>query len=362
MRRGSIRVVELAGSPRERGLAHGERLATEIRAYADERMELVCQGRWNGRPIERTSVLALAEQCVPAHEAYSPELMAELRGLADAIGRPVAEVIAAGGFTDFVDVVYGRLGDGLVAEDDCTAVLVSDERAAGRGFIAQTWDMHASALDRVVLLDIRPAEGPRALVLSTAGCLGQIGMNDAGICVGINNLPGADGSPGVTWPVVVRKALLARDIEDALACITEAQLAGAHNYLLLDALGRGYNVEAFTTVSDVTELDVGVVAHTNHALAQATREVSQQKPAELQASSEARLRIARGALQSGMLELEDLIELTRHPTVCYAAAPPLELATCGATIMRPRSLDFWACWGPPDVNEYEHFSLAQTAA
>jgi isopenicillin-N N-acyltransferase-like protein len=354
--------VELTGSARERGLAHGEQCAERIREYAEERIGLVCRGVWNGRPLEREKVLALADACLPAHERYSAELTEELRGVANGSGCSPAEVVIAGGFTDFVDAVYGEFGDPAVPEDDCTAMLLPDGRAGGAGFLAQTWDMHASAVDFVVLLDIRPTDGPRAMVLSTTGCLGQIGMNEAGICIGINNLMGADGGVGVTWPHVVRRALLCTHVDDALACIREAPLAGAHNYLLMGPDGTGYNVEAYTTATHVTRLHSEALVHTNHALEAETIALSQDRPEDLQAASIARLEQGRAGLAANDLGFDEVAELTRHPTLCYAPTPPLELATCGAVIMRPRRLDFWACEGRPDTNAYEHFSLSRTDA
>ena len=108
--------------------------------------------------------------------------------------------MVVGGFTDLVDVVRARIGDAPI-EDDCTAVLNPANKV-----LAQTWDMHASALDYVVFLKLDPVMGPAVVVQTTAGCLGQIGMNEAGIAIGINNLT-AYGKPGVTWPFVVRKVL-----------------------------------------------------------------------------------------------------------------------------------------------------------
>jgi isopenicillin-N N-acyltransferase like protein len=104
------------------------------------------------------------------------------------------------------------------------------------------------------------------VAFTTVGCVGMIGMNEHGVCVGINNLSGGDGDVGVTWPFVVRKALQQRDLDGALRCVTEARLAGAHNYLLLDRAGRGANVEATTTRTVVTPLEGDAVVHANHCL------------------------------------------------------------------------------------------------
>lgn len=365
MARGPIRVVELAGTPRELGRAHGEAWRDDIGAYAEDRIALVCEGAWSHHPLGRDEVLALADACLPAHEVYAPELVEELAGIGDATGLSRAELLILCGFTDFVDTVHGVHGSGAgtpaPSEDDCTAVIVPDGRAGGAGFLAQTWDMHDSATDHVVLLDLRPADGPRSLVFTTTGCIGQIGMNEAGICVGINNLPGGDGRIGVTWPFAVRRALAQTDLDAALRCITEAPLAGAHNYLLFDATGAGYDVEAFSTRTHVTRLDGEVLGHTNHCLVPETLAVSQAKPTQLQESSEARLRTAAAHLEGGTVDVDRLMALTRDPVVSYRGAAPFHVETCGAAIMRPATGDFWACWGLPSENPYEHFSLAAVA-
>ena len=133
--------------------------------------------------------------------------------------------------------------------------------------------MHDTATPYIVMLRTRVTGRPEALVFTTVGCLGQIGMNDVGLCVGINNLTAADGKVGVTWPFVVRKALAQTSIDDALACITGADLAGGHNFLLLDAEGRGYDVEAMPTATHVIELHDEPVVHTNHCVAEITQAV-----------------------------------------------------------------------------------------
>lgn len=360
MGRGAIRTLELAGAPRQLGRAHGEAWRDDIRAYCEDRVALAAAGAWSDHPLERSQVLALAEECLPAHEAYAPELVDELAGIGDATGLGLPELIVLCGFTDFVDTVhgvYGAPGGAPPAEDDCTAVLVPDGRAGGAGFLAQTWDMHDSATDHVVLLDLRPDGAPRSLVFSTTGCIGQIGMNDRGICIGINNLPGGDGRVGVTWPFVVRKALAQDDLEAALRCITEAPLAGAHNYLLFDGDGRGYDVEAFSTRVSVTPLGDDVLAHTNHCLVPETLAVSLAKPPAQQASSEDRLRVAAEQLAGGEVTPERVMELLRHPVVCYRGSAPFHIETCGAAVMRPATGDLWACWGLPSENDFERFSV-----
>ena len=352
--RGALRRLVLAGDAARRGSAHGEAHAEEIRRYAEERVQLASNGVWAGRPATRDDVLGLASAMLPAHRAYSPALCAEMEAMARAAGLSAAEAVIAGGFTDFVDAVRAR-ADAAPEEDDCTAVLVPTARAVGsEPLFAQTWDMHDSATEYVVLLDVRPQDGPRALVFSTLGCLGQIGMNEAGICIGINNLAAAVGRIGVTWPLVVRRALEATCIEDALAAVVDADLAGAHNYLLLDAVGRGFNVEAMPAHKQVRALTDEPLFHTNHCLEPEARAHEAARPPQILASSVERLRRARELLADGPIGVERLVAMTRDPeAICQRSRPPFHIESSGAVLLRPARGELQAVWGLPSENEYE---------
>jgi isopenicillin-N N-acyltransferase-like protein len=353
-----IRRIALEGAPDRIGREHGARYREEIRRYADDRVRLASNGSWAGRPATREDVLNLAESMLPAHRAYAPDLTDEMAAMAEASGLSVAEAIIVGGFTDFVDAVRANANE-VHEEDDCTAVLVPDALASGHGFLAQTWDMHDSATEHVVLLEIAPNDGPRAFVYSTVGCLGQIGLNEAGIAVGINNLTASTGGPGVTWPFVVRKALQQSDIEAALACIVDADLAGAHNYLLLDSRGHGYNVEAMPNGCTVTKLEDRPLSHTNHCLHAAAEREQAERPPALLDSSKRRL-VRADALLAGNdpITIDRLIEMTRDPeAICQVSTEPFHIESSGGAIMRPATGEIWAVWGLPSENEYEAFSF-----
>ncbi len=342
-----IRVLRLEGTPRERGCAHGLEYGASIREYTRERVRLAADGSWAGRPATERDILALAEEMLPAHRDYAPDLCLELEAMAEAAGISAAEAIIVGGFTDFVDAVRARAGEATLEEDDCTALLTSE-------YLAQTWDMHASATPHVVLLDVRDAPG--CLVFSTVGCLAQIGMNAAGIAIGINNLVSTDGRVGVTWPFVVRKVLQQTSLDAALECILQAPLAGAHNYLLLDASGHGYNLEAMPTHTAITRLESTALVHTNHCLdAVASRREAARAPALLSSSRD---RLARAvALADGPLDLEQLLAMTRDPIICRRPEPPYHVESSGAVVMRPSTRELWAVWGVPADHDYEHFRV-----
>lgn len=336
------------------GHAHGTTHAAEIQAYTKERIELVMSGLWSGVELARGEVLEVAEACLEAHERQSASLYEEMAAMADGAGITLAEAVVVGGFTDFVDTVRAEMGAGHPAqllEDTCTAFIVPDHRADGAGFLGQTWDMHASATDHVILLRAEPDDGPGALVFTTTGCLGQIGMNELGLCVGINNLSAADGRTGVMWPTVVRQALSCENAEEARDVILAADLAGGHNYLVFDRAGSGYNIEAMPTARPVTRLGSAALVHTNHTTTAATDAVQSSRPPDLHENSHRRMITAMEQLDRHDLVADDLMELTRRG-VCQVAEAPYHVETSGATVMRPKTTDFWAVWGLPSMNDY----------
>ena len=359
-----LRVLEVSGSFYEMGVQHAQKYSDAIHEFTKDRIQLSMGEAWTGRNISREAVLALADACVAEHEAYSPELMDELRGMSDVTGLSSGELIINNGFTDFIDVVYA-LGEEQEAKipqrvaDDCTAFLVSNEIAdGGRGFFGQTWDMHATATPHVILLNGKPDNAPDFLAFTITGCVGMIGMNEHGIAVGINNLLGGDGQIGVNWTFVIRKVLMQDNIEDALACITEAKLAGAHNFMIMDKHGNGYNAEAMSTRKVVTPLENGnSLIHTNHCIVEYTREVERERHEESLASSRKRLDVAQNHLKNRPVTVEALMELTRADHICAESTHPFHSETAGATIMQPATGNFWAVWGRPVENDYEHFKI-----
>lgn len=353
-----IRVLSLPGDPVSLGSAHGRTFAREIEEFAKDRF---LRSRMEA-DLSDGQLRDLAAVCLPFHRDYAPDLYEEMTAMADEAGITAAEAMIVGGFTDFIDAVRAHAG-GAAVSDNCTAVLVPDHAAGGAGFLAQTWDMHASAAPHVVMLRLEPDTGPAALIYSTVGCLGQIGMNEAGIAVGINNLTSDDGGVGVTWPFVVRKVLQQTNLEAAVDCVMNVPLAGGHNYLLFDRRGRGFNVEAMPTARRVTELGAEPLVHTNHCLFPETQAVEAFRPPELAFSSATRLEDAARLLRERPVTEKTLMALTRdEDSICRHPTPTDTYQTCGAVIMRPRNGQMWACWGVPSESEYQRFELEGASA
>jgi isopenicillin-N N-acyltransferase-like protein len=202
------------------------------------------------------------------------------------------------------------------------------------------------------------------MIFTTHGTLGQIGMNEAGIAIGINNLSMDDGRIGVTWPFVVRKALRQTSFAEAMMCISEAPLAGGHNFLVLDRFGEGASVEATSSAMAVDPLSDDPLIHTNHCLFPETASFESARPVSLQASSDDRLSDATSLVADRSVHTSaSLIALLRDErTICRRPIPPFDYESSGAVVMRPATGDMWACWGNPADNQFEKFSVGDVVA
>jgi isopenicillin-N N-acyltransferase-like protein len=343
MNSGPLRVLEIFGDARDFGRTHGTECRRLIREYLEERLGLSGDATWAGHDAEARTVLALAETTLIHHRAYSADLYDEMLAMAEAAGITPAEAVVVGGFTDLVDVV--RAHDGWAPiEDDCTAVI-----DPGAGVLAQTWDMHASAGEYVVMLKLDPLHGPAAVVQTTAGCLGQIGMNEAGIAVGINNLTSI-GKPGVTWPFVVRRALQQTSLDGAVEAVLSADLAGGHNYLIMGPDGAGVNVEAMPGTVRVDRVTDHPFVHTNHCLDDGTRLEEGRRPPEHVLGSQTRLELGTDLAR-------DLDAFFADPAIARRAASRQDVATCGAVMIWPRQRRLDSVWGLPGEAPWETFRL-----
>lgn len=340
---GPFRVLEVYGEPVDLGRAHGETCAAMIRKYTDDRLGLSTQEGWSGGAAERDLILSCADDTLAHHERYSESLYAEMLAMAEAAGITPQEAVTVGGFTDIVDVVRARVGS-APAEHNCTGVAHPEA-----GVFAQTWDMHASAGEFVIMLKIDPIEGPDAFVQTTTGCLGQMGMNEAGIAVGINNLTSM-GKPGVTWPFVVRKVLEQTDFDEAVQCVLDADLAGGHNFFVMGPDREAAMIEAMPNNKRVERSEGPPLVHSNHCLHPDTAAEEGERQQEWVDNSLHRLR-------TGSELAHDMEAFFAEPAISRRANEPHEVATCGAVVIEPAERRMRAVWGVPGDHPWETFQL-----
>ncbi|QLA14673.1 C45 family autoproteolytic acyltransferase/hydolase [Desulfolutivibrio sulfoxidireducens] len=367
-----IPVIDLSGTPYEMGLAHGRAMKDAIRDFAAS-IATVHQANNPFLKADHESLAAYCLRNLGFLEAFSPDLVQEMRGIAEGAGLPFMDILHLNCFLELEDLRAPGLGGRALPDAlwGCTTMnVMADASADGRPCLAQTYDMERYYQKYLCLLCIKPEKGPEALVVSFAGILGLNGLNSAGVALVINKVAATDARPGVIYPFIVRKALAARRIGDALGAVIFSSRATGIIYQLA---GAGVAFCAETSASRYKLLDItGAMAHTNHYLSERMRAF--ETPHWLShGGSMVRKQVAQAFLDAhhGRLDPELLKELSRnhvnHPRCICAHGFPGEdektaFHTVFAVVMDPAAGWLDLCRGNPCENSYRRFRLESGAA
>jgi len=223
---GKLRVVELKGTPYERGETHGRALRQEIQELTT---------RWKA-DLEKTygvpaqtfiDNLLKATDFEPAIERWTPGLLDEVRG------------IAAGAGVDFKTIYAFQLEDEIWAMADdlvpakCTTI-AAGKRGDSPAFVAQNMDIPTFYHGSQTVLRIEgSAVEPTALVFTVPGAVAVNGLNDRSVAVCVNAVTQLAYSPkGLPVAFVLRGILRQKTYQDAVRFLKEIQPAAPQNYVI----------------------------------------------------------------------------------------------------------------------------------
>jgi isopenicillin-N N-acyltransferase-like protein len=349
------------------GRRHGQVLKEAIHAFLDG----VDGVHRNNNVCARTDRERLVAFCLRNQgflRSFSPDLHAEMTGIADGADLSVEEVLYLNAFLELEDLRAPSLGGGLLhaPRRGCTTFCVTAEAGAeGRAFLGQTYDMEKYYEQFICLLRLHPENGPVQLVVSLPGVLGLAGLNSVGTGLVINKVVASDAAPGVVYPFIVRKALAAERIGDSLGAVIFSPRAAGMTYQLAGD-GAAFCAETSASHYELLEPD-GVLAHTNHWLAPGMRRfetagwLSHGGSMVRKQAAERFLRSRRGSLSMDMLK-ELSRDHTNYPRCICAHGFPEEdetraFHTVFALIMEPAAGRFEFCLGNPCENAYSAYEL-----
>ncbi|MFJ6618290.1 C45 family autoproteolytic acyltransferase/hydrolase [Kitasatospora sp. NPDC091335] len=250
MRVNGAPLLELSGPPHTRGFAHGRALAGRLRGFLDD--SLARLGHLSDRPMD----LDALRPSIAAHREVVattlPDLAEEVDGLAAGAGIERDEAW-------LLQLRRELLGYSRVTAGDCTTYA----SVRGGPVLAQTVDLNGNLDDQIAVLAV---SGPRhrSLVLSFAGLLGYLGVNDAGIAVGLNLVLGGEWEPGVPPYLAIRHVLDSADsVDHAVELLCGLPLASSRSFTVCGE-ERAVCVESLGRERSV--LEDADPAHTNHFL------------------------------------------------------------------------------------------------
>lgn len=261
-----VPVIELNGNSYNRGLEHGTKLKNEI-ATVFTKWKSNIRFAIKGDPDSMLTVFRKSTNFLPITEKNTPNILKELRGIADGSGQTFEDVFAF----QLVDEFWVYLDKQFnTTNHHCSGMGVS-ATANHPAYIAQNMDLDNYMQGFQILLHIEAtANEPEQYILSCAGLVALNGMNGRGIGLCTNTLMELQSSPdGLPVAFIVRGILSKQNGNDATEFLKTVKHASGQNYIL----GINDSVYDFEASSNQvirflpkTE-EKSIVYHTNHALA-----------------------------------------------------------------------------------------------
>ena len=361
----SDHLLAVTGSPYERGVAQGRAFRDAIAGHSQTLLS-VWRKQGIDDPLEHRARLLRETRFEDAIERHTPHLLREVEGIAAGSGLSRAEAYAL----QLLDEEWAfrvRLKGGPRLQK-CSSFAVRND-AAEVTWIGQNMDLGAYTDGLQRLVRHGPCDGrPGAMVVSVAGMLGLLGVNDAGVGVCVNSIPQVpSGVEGVPVAFVVRHLLEARSAAEASDWCRRLPHASNQHYLIADA---SLIVSLEASSEEVVELPLTAPdrsLHTNHPLARGARYP------EGEENSVARLRSLDHRLGQGAPVLADLkgaltsCDDERHP-VCRLRSDdlgPISFTTASMISELPGNaapVQAWVSFGPPSQGGYRAFTLSRARA
>jgi len=355
---GGPTVVELSGSPGERGFQHGQALADAIQKHYDCWM---ADAAAITPPVDERDVLAYTMSHLPESRAYAPDLVDEVSGIADGAGLPFEKVW----FLNCFDEADGfRLYRKLNAGHACTTLAATGRSTTdGTTYVGQTWD--ALEWMKPVILDISPGGGEiGALVYTHAGILAGTGMNTAGLALVWDTLRCLDARSGVPCTLLIRKALQQTKLGDAVRETVSGVRAAGFNFTI-GADFAAVNVEATATRERIRYVSRHL-GHANHYDEPDLLQFEGDPPTEPSGTS----RIRSGRMNqlldeaAGQIDLETCKRIFKdhanHPgSICrHKDLPKIPYYTVSALVYVPSQRLMLVTDGPACQNPFVEYRLA----
>ncbi|MBN1333844.1 MAG: hypothetical protein JW971_08760 [Synergistales bacterium] len=245
---------KIEGNPYERGIAYGRRTA-----------ELIEISIWNySKMFEAFSDLTWSDarkrslDFLPSIEAYTPDLLDEMKGIAEGSGLTFEDILTLNSRSE---IVLDTSVDG------CTAFGVTPEFSSeGKTYICQNWDWIRRQKDTLVVIEIAQEPSPSILMIAEAGIISGKGLNSSGLGVCFNALSTGQGKPGIPVHVLLRRILDSKTLGDAVESVASAERASSGNFLIGTSEGEIINIESAPEDFGVLYAEKGYLAHTNHFL------------------------------------------------------------------------------------------------
>jgi isopenicillin-N N-acyltransferase-like protein len=258
-------LIEISGSPRERGRQYGRQAADRIRKgtthYFAQLKEL---------SLNAGGVAELVRDYLPVIESFEPTYLEEMRGIADGASVPFEDVVLLNARTEILKLAKPEVRARLKTPDEpdgCTGVVVLPlASGSGRLIHAQNWDWKRECAETAVVLKVHRDDGPDLITFTEAGALGRCGFNAVGIAITANYLE-CDRDyrqVGVPLALIRRKVLESEHVALAMRTVYCTRKSAANNMIVSHRDGVAIDFECAPDETFQVHPDRGLLVHANH--------------------------------------------------------------------------------------------------
>lgn len=258
-------LVEVSGSPRERGRQYGEQASERIRLGIDHYSSQIGNHKPNGNDIA-----ALVRKFEPAIDRFDPTYLEEMRGIAEGAGVAFESIVLLNARTEILKLARRPVADWETLDeepDGCTGVVVMPEATKDGSLIhAQNWDWKAECAETAVVLKIKREDGPDILTFTEAGALARSGFNAAGIAITANYLETDRDYQrlGVPLALIRRKVLEQKQLAASMHAVYTTRKSAANNMIVSQANGIAIDFECAPDETFQVLPERGLIVHANH--------------------------------------------------------------------------------------------------
>jgi isopenicillin-N N-acyltransferase-like protein len=361
--RPSLTLIELSGKPFERGRQYGARLKGPLGKFVDG--FLYSSDPMGFQNLSRDLAVRLARKHSPFLEEYSPELLEEMKGIADGSGRLYEEILMVNLMEERSGLTTANGSDWTSNRPGCTGFAATG-KATGTGetILGQSWDGNFDSVkwNSSVLLKEKRNVGPDILVYTYPGNIANAGMNSNGISISWTSVPALEYGVGVPTYSIVAEVLRQKRIGDAVEAVMNAKRAGCFQFFIADAT-EIYSLEATPSDVDVT-YSTKYMAHANHYTSEKFR--SKQDMSSLGGSTINRCNRMNGIMEEncGSIDLNVCMNAFKdhvnYPySICQHPVPEENktFVTYDCWVMMPAKKEWWLARGPACMNEYKKYTL-----
>lgn len=359
-------LIELAGKPYERGLAHGKAVPDRIRGSI-----ALYRGELERRDLKPADIHRLAREFAPHVGAYEAAYLEEMQGIADGAGVALEDIVLVNCRTEMMFGAQQAL-DRHSKTDGCTAAIVLPEASEDGLLIhAHNWDWREQCVDTGVVLRIRRDDGPDILTFVEAGGLARLGLNAAGVSLSGNYLAcDRDFKNGGRTPLglVRRKLLESVNLAAALRTAWGHKRVCSTNVMLAAAQGEAINLEMAPEEIFAVHPRDGILVHANHWVSPAAQAKLRDTGIEITVCTLYRQRRTEDALRRKgrrlcVADLKEALadEYGKPDSVLRPPKPGIYGATtCTVctTIMLPAKGEMWVARKPWVERNFVKYSLS----